>query len=565
MKHFLVVHEVGAPIFFDHPEGNMLCPTFSATQQLLTENFGQMAKYCQVGNTVLAFHTDGSVYYCAASDEGEPYSVLKRQLYLVRDFVAFFAAKVSSQRPAVQGLSASLRPVVSTISRLARTRQSFIVQGVECVEVNTDIQGRCISSMDVAMQSAPKNVLHCLMFVNSKLVAIHSRPNSFPLAAGDIFLISIFLESIIHPAEEKPQPQAAAPAAAPVEETQSEAPTEREEAGGEGTEQTSSGRFVDGEASETSADAAQSVDQASLLSPTETGSVGSPRSAKEPVDTSESGSQAEVAEKPAAPSTPCAETKTEKRHRPQLPRQKLCYLHVSPTELRATTLYIDQIYETETSLHTVVMIVDGKPEQLDEGARAQLNQAKDVLATMHDMVNLRDFLRIKEHTHFSMISYLELTPGLVHFVFVDRCHGRLPNRVMCPSIRPLCLTDQQSFNDESSDSAAVKNLTKLVWESVYHSQELQEAGYQESLRDMHGLQCHHKVWMEDEDGTELAIDPTNATHLATMPYAFRDRAASRKTRCYELYAVYLGMLSAQAVAVNSRKLIHYLLDKKFKE
>ena len=80
MKHFLVVHEVGHPIFHDHPEGSLLCPTFSATQQLLAQNFRQMAKYFKVGKTLLTFHHDGCLYYCAASDEDENYPVCTPRL-----------------------------------------------------------------------------------------------------------------------------------------------------------------------------------------------------------------------------------------------------------------------------------------------------------------------------------------------------------------------------------------------------------------------------------------------------------------------------------------------------
>lgn len=62
-------------IFHDHPEGSLLCPTISATQQLLTENFRQAARYLRVGAVVFGFHHDGCLYYCAASDEGENYPV----------------------------------------------------------------------------------------------------------------------------------------------------------------------------------------------------------------------------------------------------------------------------------------------------------------------------------------------------------------------------------------------------------------------------------------------------------------------------------------------------------
>ncbi len=61
----------------------------STCGKLLTENFRQMAKYFKVGKTMLAFHHDGCLYYCAASDEEENYPVwtpdpivLKKRHYL---------------------------------------------------------------------------------------------------------------------------------------------------------------------------------------------------------------------------------------------------------------------------------------------------------------------------------------------------------------------------------------------------------------------------------------------------------------------------------------------------
>lgn len=46
------------------------------------------------------------------------------------------------------------------------------------------------------------------------------------------------------------------------------------------------------------------------------------------------------------------------------------------------------------------------------------------------LTNFKDFISVKSHTNFSMTSYLEEFPGLVHFIHVDRSI----HRVTAPNI-----------------------------------------------------------------------------------------------------------------------------------
>jgi hypothetical protein len=41
------------------------------------------------------------------------------------------------------------------------------------------------------------------------------------------------------------------------------------------------------------------------------------------------------------------------------------------------------------------------------------------------LINISDFLQVKAMKNFSMGSYLEEFPGLVHFLHIDRSNGRL--------------------------------------------------------------------------------------------------------------------------------------------
>lgn len=48
------------------------------------------------------------------------------------------------------------------------------------------------------------------------------------------------------------------------------------------------------------------------------------------------------------------------------------------------------------------------------------------------LLSFKEFITVKSNTNFSMASYLEEFPGLVHFIHVDRSLNR--NRVTAPNI-----------------------------------------------------------------------------------------------------------------------------------
>ena len=96
------------------------------------------------------------------------------------------------------------KPPICDAARALRTtrrplvrRQSFIVQGVETLEINNDLKDRCEQYLRASWARAPDQALHCLLFVNAKLVTVHSKSNAFALSSADIFLLSVYLESIV--------------------------------------------------------------------------------------------------------------------------------------------------------------------------------------------------------------------------------------------------------------------------------------------------------------------------------------------------------------------------------
>lgn len=41
------------------------------------------------------------------------------------------------------------------------------------------------------------------------------------------------------------------------------------------------------------------------------------------------------------------------------------------------------------------------------------------------LTNFMEFLTVKSQTNFSMMTYLEEFPGLIHFIHIDRSNGRV--------------------------------------------------------------------------------------------------------------------------------------------
>lgn len=70
------------------------------------------------------------------------------------------------------------------------------------------------------------------------------------------------------------------------------------------------------------------------------------------------------------------------------------------------------------------------------------------------LTGFKDFLTVKSHTNFSMASYLEEFPGLVHFIHVDRSAGR----VIAPNIEEM---EELSINIKRKVRIFVIELKKL--------------------------------------------------------------------------------------------------------
>lgn len=56
MKYLLVVDETGNPIYYDHPDGSMLCPVLATTWSHMKTNFDCVCRALSCGKTRFVQH-----------------------------------------------------------------------------------------------------------------------------------------------------------------------------------------------------------------------------------------------------------------------------------------------------------------------------------------------------------------------------------------------------------------------------------------------------------------------------------------------------------------------------
>ena len=72
------------------------------------------------------------------------------------------------------------------------------------------------------------------------------------------------------------------------------------------------------------------------------------------------------------------------------------------------------------------------------------------------------------------------------------------------------------------------------------------------------------LWLEDNDGWEQTLDQpivqTNNTTFVGSPMFYKEltKKTPRATRCFELYSLYIGVLSVNIIANHERRLIGLL-------
>jgi Third Longin domain of FUZ, MON1 and HPS1 len=207
MKHVLVSDDIGTPIYFDHPDGRMMCMPIATTHDMMVANFGAGSTFqaLSCGPLRIVFHrmAGGSINLTLVSDEGESDGFLNGQLRLIFDILLLLFGPRTLAPPTVRRFNFlrhrdAVSTVVDTMLWLAAHQQSFLVESIELVDVNDFIRDQCVEALRAALEDVP-HAQHAILFAGTKLVACFTKESAgVTLSNHDVFLLMLYMMGQFH-------------------------------------------------------------------------------------------------------------------------------------------------------------------------------------------------------------------------------------------------------------------------------------------------------------------------------------------------------------------------------
>lgn len=152
---------------------------------------------------------------------------------------------------------------------------------------------------------------------------------------------------------------------------------------------------------------------------------------------------------------------------------------------------------------------------------------------------------------YTMVAYMHMLPGLVHFILVDRTL----NRFIAPEIAHL-----------GGDMSAAQ-IKKHVWHMCYQATEFLSKGAFEMVQTNGPFQYSYKMLFMDHNNTVIHPRESRAIeHKAAVTRGFYKHINStlfpnQNIKCYELFCLYIGSISLKMIQKHNDTLISILTKK----
>ncbi|XP_055379285.1 BLOC-3 complex member HPS1 [Condylostylus longicornis] len=174
------------------------------------------------------------------------------------------------------------------------------------------------------------------------------------------------------------------------------------------------------------------------------------------------------------------------------------------------------------------------------------------------LLEFSEFLSVKAQRNLSIGSYLEDFPGLVHFIFVDRTNGS----IFAPDfVTETYIAKEKIWSMvELCRYYLVKGHTSIMWKDTSYN-------------------YSYFLWFEDQNG--ITIKPKDLENSFNNVNSLKPRyepgilggnffqrlsevcfpkMTMSKIRCYELFCIHLGLVTATCALDHSRRLIATISD-----
>ncbi|XP_066146321.1 BLOC-3 complex member HPS1 isoform X2 [Euwallacea fornicatus] len=158
-----------------------------------------------------------------------------------------------------------------------------------------------------------------------------------------------------------------------------------------------------------------------------------------------------------------------------------------------------------------------------------------------------EYFKVRGMKNFSLGSYLEEFPGLVHFLYIDRN----TNRVTTPSL--------------DMDAEKAEFIRERIWSMVSLARSHLQQGHTAVIWKDKIFTYGYFLWFEDSGGEGLKLTTTKSTGNKTpgilgenyymkLKAAHFPKVSPVKIRVYELYVMHLGLVTPSAVLEQARVL-----------
>lgn len=168
----------------------------------------------------------------------------------------------------------------------------------------------------------------------------------------------------------------------------------------------------------------------------------------------------------------------------------------------------------------------------------------------------KEYLSVKAQRNITMTTYLDMFPGLVHFIYIDR----KTNQVMAPSLNITTAED-------GTASDATQLLKEKIWKMIEWMQlKLKNGITMVTTRDG-DYHFSYFLWFEDCNGTQLPVQQQYQTVMSQAPPGILSgnfyRTLTRQSfpnvvpgsvNCYELMMMHIGLVHTQYIVDHCHKL-----------
>ena len=204
MRYFLIGSENGSPVYFDHPQGRMMIPPMVTMQEVLEEMFRERATGLRGDPDVVLVTAKWQGYVLGVvTDQSDDEVFLRSQLYAVFRLLLlkFGPNALRKGSPYFLRHKDELQRLIDLCSHSFATQQSSLVHhAAEHLDVNRELLKTARLELQKALRSLP-NATHGILFVGSKILAMHAKNEWMPLHPQDVFLLWLAGQAEFHPIE----------------------------------------------------------------------------------------------------------------------------------------------------------------------------------------------------------------------------------------------------------------------------------------------------------------------------------------------------------------------------